>query len=77
VVAAKGRRGISSVPDPQPTARESSSERRADLVRLAIEAGVDGMDSAEPTIASYVGVIVTGLSDLWADPSFMMGEPKP
>ncbi|MGD9525780.1 hypothetical protein, partial [Pseudonocardia sp.] len=70
-------RGVSSVRDPQAGAGGSFSERMADMIRLAIDAGVDSVDEAHPSIASYVVGIVDKLEGLWNDPGAMRGEPKP
>ncbi len=76
---APGLRGVSSVEDSRASAGGSYSQRMADLVRIAIVAGVDGAidDGAKATTASYVGGIVARLNEFWSDSSSMLGEPKP
>jgi len=77
--AAPELRGVSAVKDPKATDGRSYSQRMAELVRIAIGAGVDGLfdDGAAPTIASYVQTIVGRLNGFWDDPSAMRGQPKP
>lgn len=75
---AQGLRGVSSVEDPRASTGGSYSQRMADLVRIAIDAGVDCViDDANPTTASYVEGIVARLNGFWTDPNAMLGKPKP
>ncbi len=51
----------------------------ANMVRTAIEAGVDRVidDGAKATTASCVEGIVARLNEFWSDPNEVLGKPKP